>query len=110
MSFKHVVKSVMPRTSRVEHYVKDKILETAKAGLTSTIIIIDHNEGYKLNDVLSELEKDGFSYNYFFPIDNELNIELLGVVISLPEDILWYKKNWSCLFSINLEQSNFFFL
>ena len=45
MSFKHVVKSVMPRTSMVEHYVKDKILETAKAGLTSTIILIDSNEG-----------------------------------------------------------------
>ena len=92
MSFKHVVKSVMPRTSMVEHYVKDKILETAKAGLTSTIIIIDHNEEYKLNDVLCELEKDGFSYNYFSPSDNELNIELLGVIIYLPKDILWYKK------------------
>ena len=92
MSFKHVVKSVMPRTSMVEHYVKDKILETAKAGLTSTIIIIDHNEDYKLNDVLCELEKDGFSYNYFSPSDNELNIELLGVIIYLPKDILWYKK------------------
>lgn len=88
MSFKHVVKSVMPRTSMVEHYVKDKILETAKAGLTSTIIIINHNEDYKLNDVLSELEKDGFSYNYFFPSDNELNIELLGIIIYLPKDIL----------------------
>lgn len=91
MSFKHVVKSVMPRTSMVEHYVKDKILETAKAGLTSTTIIINRNEDYKLNDILSELEKDGFSYNYFFPklsSDNEGNIELLGVVISLPEDIL----------------------
>ena len=92
MSFKHVVKSVMPRTSMVEHYVKDKILETAKAGLTSTIILIDSNEGYKLNDVLSELEKDGFSYNYFSPSDNELNIELLGVIVYLPKDILWYKK------------------
>lgn len=88
MSFKHVVKSVMPRTSMVEHYVKDKILETAKAGLTSTIIIINHNEEYKLNDVLCELEKDGFLYNYFSPSDNELNIELLGVIIYLPKDIL----------------------
>ena len=81
-----------PRTSMVEHYVKDKIFETAKAGLTSTIILIDSNEGYKLNDVLSELEKDGFSYNYFSPSDNELNIELLGVIVYLPKDILWYKK------------------
>lgn len=88
MSFKHVVKSVMPRTPMVEHYVKDKILETAKAGLTSTVIVINRNEDYKLNDVLSELEKDGFSYNYFFPSDNELNIELLGVIIYLPKDIL----------------------
>lgn len=69
----------MPRTSMVGHYIKDKILETAKAGLTSTIIIINHNEEYKLNDVLCELEKDGFSYNYFSPSDNELNIELLGL-------------------------------
>ena len=88
MSFKHVVKSVMPRTFMVEHYVKDKILETAKAGLTSTVIVINRNEDYKLNDVLSELEKDGFSYNYFTPSDNEINIELLGVIIYLPEDIL----------------------
>lgn len=65
----------MPRASIVEHYVKDKILETTKAGLTRTIII-NHNEEYKLNDVLCELEKDGFSYNYFSPSDNELNSEL----------------------------------